>query len=406
VGVLLLLLGVIGMVVPPRGLPRSAAPVAAAVAAVAVGATDLAGAAAAAAPLIAPLAFLAAAVPLAVLIDASGAAEAVARRVAAGPGLLGRAWLLAAVVTAVLNLDAAVVLLTPLYLRIARRTGTPPLVMAAIPALQASLASSPLPVSNLTNLIAVAEHPDVGTLDVLGALGPASAAAVAVGWMAFRRWSAGHAPPAAQDRRERVVADPGAAVPDDRPASVRWGLGVGAACAVGFVGGEAVGAPPWAVAVAGVAVLALVLRRLPVGALPLDPVAMVLGLGVLVAAVAPTVPVPTAAGGGVGRAVAELGAVSTGVAGALVANNLPALLAALPALRFDDGGSGYGVLLGLNAGPVLAVWASLASLLWLHTCRQLGVPLSAADYHRLGWRVGLPALAAAAAVRAVQAGIA
>ena len=66
----------------------------------------------------------------------------------------GGLWVLAALVTTVLNLDAAVVLLTPLYVSIARRSGRDPLALAFQPVLLASLASSALPVSNLTNLIA------------------------------------------------------------------------------------------------------------------------------------------------------------------------------------------------------------------------------------------------------------
>ncbi len=46
-------------------------------------------------------------------------------------------WLLAAATTVVLNLDTTVVLLTPLYLRLARRVGVDPLPLAAIPLLLA-----------------------------------------------------------------------------------------------------------------------------------------------------------------------------------------------------------------------------------------------------------------------------
>ncbi|HEY5424337.1 MAG TPA: hypothetical protein VIK05_12735 [Ilumatobacteraceae bacterium] len=49
---------------------------------------------------------------------------------------------LAAAVTVVFNLDAAVVLLTPLYIRIARRHGYSPEMLAFQPALLACLASN------------------------------------------------------------------------------------------------------------------------------------------------------------------------------------------------------------------------------------------------------------------------
>ena len=47
-------------------------------------------------------------------------------------------WVLAALVTIVFNLDAAVVLLTPLSVRIADRQGEDPVTLAFIPVLQAA----------------------------------------------------------------------------------------------------------------------------------------------------------------------------------------------------------------------------------------------------------------------------
>lgn len=98
-------------------------------------------------------------------------------------GIAGEAvrGLTAPLVTTVFNLDASIVLLTPLYLRIARLHGLDPLATAFQPVLLAALASSALPVSNLTNLI-VAEHLDVSVVDFIVRLGPASAIACLVGW--------------------------------------------------------------------------------------------------------------------------------------------------------------------------------------------------------------------------------
>ena len=55
------------------------------------------------------------------------------------------------------NLDASVILLTPLYIQVARQTGRHPFALAFQPVLLACLASSALPVSNLTNLIAASD---------------------------------------------------------------------------------------------------------------------------------------------------------------------------------------------------------------------------------------------------------
>jgi|GEM_PF-3811592 Na+/H+ antiporter NhaD and related arsenite permeases len=95
-------------------------------------------------------------------------------------------WALAALTIVVLNLDTTVVLLTPLYLRIARRVRVDPIALVAIPLLLASLASSVLPVSNLTTLIVV-DRFHLGVGEVVAHLGLASAAATAVGWWAYRR---------------------------------------------------------------------------------------------------------------------------------------------------------------------------------------------------------------------------
>ena len=111
------------------------------------------------------LAFLCAGVPLAALLDRLGFFESVARLLqrGAGPVALWKLWGLAAATTAVLNLDTTVVLLTPLYIRLARRANVDPLPVAIVPLLLASLASSFLPVSNLTSLIVV-DAPEPGSV--------------------------------------------------------------------------------------------------------------------------------------------------------------------------------------------------------------------------------------------------
>ena len=97
------------------------------------------------------------AVPLAVMLDGSGSSRSSPAAPARSPRVVGACWLLAAGVVALLNLDAAVVLLTPLYVRTARRVGLDPVMLAFQPVLLAMLASGVLPVSNLTNLIVASE---------------------------------------------------------------------------------------------------------------------------------------------------------------------------------------------------------------------------------------------------------
>ena len=154
VAVVLLVVGTVGALARPWGLPAWAAPVAAAVLALALRTLEPGEAWDAVQPLGAPIAFLLLAVPLAAMLDDLGVFSAAAH-LASGRHVCAGLWIVGAVMVAVLNLDAAVVLWTPLAVTVARRWQLDPVAMAFQPALLACLASSALPVSNLTNLIAV-----------------------------------------------------------------------------------------------------------------------------------------------------------------------------------------------------------------------------------------------------------
>src|SRR6478609_5532721 len=170
------------------------------------------------------LAFLLVGVPLAALLDELGLFDAVA-------GLLEHRfrdvpvlalWVLAAATTVVLNLDTTIVLLTPLYVRLARRAGADPVPLALIPLLLAAFASSVLPISNLTTLIA-AEQLDLSVADVVAHLALPSLAAVTAGWAVYRR-------------RYPVRLSSAPAGPVDRP-PLRLGVPVVAALLVGVTVG-------------------------------------------------------------------------------------------------------------------------------------------------------------------------
>jgi len=216
------------------------------------------------------LAFLLAAVPLAELLDRLGFFDAVAEVVVdrrPGGVHVGSLWFLAAATTAVLNLDTTVVLLTPLYVRLARRSGHDPTSLALVPLLLAGLASCFLPVSNLTTLIA-AERWGLGAGDVAAHLGAPGVAAVLVGWAAYRR-------------RHATVLPATTPAPVDRRALRVGGLVV-AALLVGFVVGPGVGVDPWVVALAADVVLAAVVGAVPLGAVPWGTAAAVALVAVVV----------------------------------------------------------------------------------------------------------------------------
>jgi arsenical pump membrane protein len=332
------------------------------------------------------LAFLCAGVPLAELLDRLGFFDSVATAVARRRSsvAVGTLWVLAALTTALLNLDTTVVLLTPLYVRLARRAGIDPLPLAIVPLLLASFASSVLPVSNLTTLIAVDRlHLSVG--DVVSHLALPSVAACTVGWLRYRRrypTRLTSGPPAEPDRRALTI-----------------GSLVVAGLLIGFVVGPSFGVAAWMVAVAADLVLVVVTRHLPWRAVPL---LTALGIAVLAAVAALLVP-PDAFRGPLAAddPVALLGIAGAGAAAANLVNNLPALLVALDGVRHATWGL-WAWLVGINTGAALLPIGALANLLWWRVLRDEGVSVPLRQYVRITVPIVLPALAAAAATLALE----
>jgi arsenical pump membrane protein len=329
-------------------------------------------------PLAAPLAFLLAAVPLGALLDRIGFFAAAARVFGQGRHLAFGLWVFAAVVTTVLNLDAAVVLLTPLYVRIARRCGLDPLALGFQPVLLSCLASSALPVSNLTNLIAASTR-HLGVTDFLVHLGPPSAVATAVGWFAYR-WAVHPGIP---------TAPPGD--PADRR-GLAIGGGVVAAVLVGFVLGPGVGVPEWVVALGADAVLIAVTGHVPLRDVPWGTALVAASLGLLAGGAAATLHLGTVFSGSGNGDLVRITVLAA--AGANLVNNLPALLVALP----HTGAGIWALLLGVNVGPLVLVTGTLAALLWQASLARMEVRVTAVQFARVGALVLVPSLAAAAAV--------
>lgn len=411
-GIVLLALAVLATVARPPRLPRPAIPVACALVGLASGADRWRAVAPALRSLGPPLAFLLTAVPLAVLLDDAGlfrALAALAERRGRHDRVLGHLWLLAAGVTALLNLDAAVVLLTPLYVTFARSQDLDPLAIGVQPALLALLASSALPVSNLTNLIA-AGRLGLTTGGFLLHLGLPTLAATAVGWVGYRRRygrsagfpepagggrAAAPASPAASPGRSREM--PGARSAEGPPFG--WRIvavgGLTAAVVVGFTLGGYVGVEPFEVAALADLVLAASRRRFPWRAAPLDAALLAASLGVLTAGIGPAAHVARLLhGSGVPAVARDIGLAA---AAANLANNLPTLLLLLRGLGHRPSWAAWAVLFGVNAGPLLVLSGSLSTLLWAATMRRLGVRAGERDFAAAGLAVVLPGLLAGGA---------
>jgi arsenical pump membrane protein len=294
---------------------------------------------------------------------------------AAGLGR-GRTWalwlatvVLACLCTIFLSLDTTAVLLTPVVVVLARHCGLPPLPFALTTVWLANTASLLLPVSNLTNLLA--EHE-------LGGLGPAGFAAltIAVPVLAilvihrrdlFTRYEVG--PPTA---------------PTDRV------LLVGSAVVVGLLVPALVsGVEVWIPALAAAVVLAILTavrrpRVLRPGLLPWQLVVFASGLFIVMeAAQSLGLTAVMAAISGEGQDAASLFRLA-GVAtlSANAVDNLPAYLALEPVAGSPE--RLVAILVGVNAGPLITPWASLATLLWHERLVSMGVHIEWSRYMLLG----------------------
>jgi arsenical pump membrane protein len=320
-----------------------------------------------------------------------------------GLGLLGSALLLDAVVTAVLNLDTAVVFLTPVLVFAARRrrVAVEPFLYGCV--LMANASSLFLPGSNLTNLLVLGAHDGASGASFAATMFPvaitaAVVTAVGIGVL-FRRGLA--KPP--------VAANAVGPAPGVRTSPY---IGRQSANAPGSVDAPTFTLGAGVVATAAAVVLVLVLRQpalavLAVGLLAtavellrsridLADVWRVLGLLSLTAAFVLTVALGTLARHWAGPAelIAHASGPETAGIAALstvLVNNLPA--AALYSAHAVD--HSRMLLLGLNVGPNLAVTGALSALLWFRAAREVDARPSLLEFSRRGVPLALVAMAAA-----------
>ena len=261
-----------------------------------------------------------------------------------------------------LSLDATVVLLTPVVLATVSRLGLRPRPHAYACAHLANAGSLLLPVSNLTNLLAMSAA-GLSFVGFAGLMGLPWLAVIAVEYVAFRVFFAGDLSLPATN------PDP----PGPLPALPRFSAIVLVLTLVGFVVTSLLHIDAAWAALAGALVLlarALVLRQVNrrdlVGFVNLGFLAFVLCLGVVVTAV-----VKGGLGAAVGAIVPQGGDLVSlllwaGLAALLanLVNNLPAVLVLLPFAAGFGTGPVLAVLIGVNVGPNLTYVGSLATLLW------------------------------------------
>lgn len=289
------------------------------------------------------------------------------------PLLFGLCVLFASLTTITLNLDTTAVLLTPVMLSLATRVGIAPVPLAMTTVWLANTASLLLPVSNLTNLLAaerVALSPSglaaVMWLPQLASIAVTAACLWVFYWRRGRRGADRYTPPGATVARDPVL------------------LRICAVACAGFLVAILVAdVPLWSASLTAmvVVVVAFAVRRgqeLRLSLVPWRLLVLVPGMFLVVQTIG--------AHGLHGLLESALGSDngfsgmlrSAGVGAGLanVLNNLPAYLAGEEVVPVGNHQQLLALLIGVNVGPLVAPWASLATLLWFERCRLHGTRIA------------------------------
>lgn len=328
---------------------------------------------------IAPLLlFLVSVIVLVELTKEAGVFDVIADRLAViGRGHYAALFLLcvafASLTTIFLNLDTTAVLLTPVMLALAARTGIAALPLAMTTVWLANTASLLLPVSNLTNLLA-ADRVALTPREFAARMWFPQLVAIAVTmvllWVFYwRRGARGadrYEPPSPMKAGDRVLFT---------VASGACLLFIVLVMAGVHVEYAAAGAAVVTVAVFAVrsprsltpALIPWQLLVFVTGLFLVIPALVLHGLDVVMTALIGT---DDGAGGAFRAAL-------TGAALSNLINNLPAYTAGEAVVPAGNGDQLLALLAGTNVGPLITPWASLATLLWFEWCRRhdLRVPL-------------------------------
>ncbi|MFE4471047.1 SLC13 family permease [Leifsonia sp. NPDC056824] len=295
----------------------------------------------------------------------------------------GRAWLLwllvavvATLSTIFLSLDTTAVLLTPVVIVLARHSGLDPLPFALTTVWIANTGSLLLPVSNLTNLLAQHAMGNPTPFAFAALMWAPALVAIVVPLVVVFVISRKQLLVRYETGQEDGIEDP----------VLFW---ISAAVVVALMPLLVSGIPVWMPASGAALVLLVVfaVRRRSVlrfGLLPWQLVLLASGLFLFIEALhANGLGTLLARVSGSGESPLALLRLSlTGLVGANAIDNLPAYLALEPAA-----GSPVrlaALLIGVNAGPLITPWASLATLLWHQRLTSFDVRIRWGRYMLLG----------------------
>jgi arsenical pump membrane protein len=352
---------------------------------------------------IAPLLlFLGSVIVLAKLAKQAQVFDAIAARLAiVGRGNFVALFLLcglfAALTTTVLNLDTTAVLLTPVFLALAPRARIPALPLAMTTIWLANTASLLLPVSNLSNLLA-ANRVALAAPEFAARMWPpqlvALTATMVFLWACYWR----------RRRRgvDRYEPPPPVRLARPRERVLLWVAG--AACLL-FVAAipvirDQIGYAALAAALVVVVAFAVLDRRpLRPSLVPWQLLIFVTGLFLVVPTLS-RLGLSTVMTGLIGEDGHWLGVYRAAAGGAglsNVVNNLPAYVAGEAVVPAANRDQLLGLLIGVNLGPIVTPWASLATLLCLESCRDHGLRVPLRRFMLTGAALATVALAGSVA---------
>lgn len=286
------------------------------------------------------------------------------------PLLFAAHCLLATVTTVLLGIDTTAVMLTPVSLALAARVGVAPLPFAFATVWLANAASLLLPVSNLTNLLAV-ERTGQSAGAFISDLWLPQVVVLAVVLTVLAL-------------RHRAALTGRYAAPPALPAYDAVLVAGSATVAVGIATATVLGAPAWLAATGGLVGLVLLAAVRAPGLVRPRRLLRSVPATILVATFALFSLVE------LGLRLVDVdrvdwpGPVATAVGAAALANavdNLPAWLALAP---LTEDALQPALLVGVNTGGMLLLWGSLANLLWRRRCRLAGLHVGWLQFLREG----------------------
>lgn len=311
----------------------------------------------------------------------------------------GRVWLMwlvtfvaGCIATTLLSLDATAVLFTPVVIAMARHAGTSPIPFVLTTVWVANTGSLLLPVSNLSNLLALRHFEHWG-----GASGYLS-----VAWRpALVAMAATAAVLVLLHRRELVGRYRITEAPTVHDRVLLWcSAGLCVSLVPVVLAGVNPAIPATVAALVGIAVLAWRSRdRLTEIMVPwrMAVAVLVVFIAIRLLAHAGALDWLTTMAGSGTDAVSRLRLAGVGALTANTVNNLPGYLLLEPAAT-DSAQRMMALLVGVNAGPLITPWASLATLLWWQRCRRAGVAVSRRSFAMQGVLVVAVTVVAAAVV--------